>query len=248
MYNFRSLSFLVLLLGIISCSTSKQYVTDADITYLRANDKVQADDDSVDALISPYREKIDAQMNTVLAQLDQDLRKGKPNSSMGNWFCDALKVMSNKYSKKEVDFALQNYGGLRIPSVSKGPLTKRHIFELMPFDNKLVILEVDGKTVQLIADNMADSGGAPVSEGLSFTIKDDKATNIMVSGSPLDFTKTYVVGLPDYVANGGGDSWYLKEIPQYDTGVFIREVIIEYLEDLKASGTPLKIDNTKRIK
>lgn len=248
MYNFQKVSLLLLILGFISCASSKQYVTEADVSYIRANDDVTPSDASIADLIAPYRDEIEGEMNTVLGELPETLKKGKPTSSMGNWFCDGLKVMSNKYYSKPVDFALQNYGGLRIPSISKGPLTKRHIFELMPFDNKLVIIEVDDKVIQLLADNYAEYGGGPVSNGFEFTIKEGKAVDIKVSGQPLQSNKTYIVGLSDYVANGGGDAWFLKEIPQYDTGVYIREVMIEYLEDLKKTGTPLTIDNTKRIK
>ncbi|MDB4438987.1 5'-nucleotidase C-terminal domain-containing protein [bacterium] len=246
MFKYRILLFLMI--GLLSsCISTKQHIADTDITYVRANEDVNVGSKAIDDMISPYRDQMEDEMNIELGEMPVTLKKGKLNSSMGNWFCDALLVMSNKYSDKPVDFALQNYGGLRIPSISKGIVTKRHIFELMPFDNKLVVLEIDGKTVQMMADNMADHGGAPVSLGLSFTIEEDKAIDVMVNGKPIKSNSTYRVGLPDYVANGGDDSWFLKEIPQFDTGVYIREVMIEYLMDLKAAGKPIIVDKTKRI-
>jgi len=248
MFNSYTYSFLFTLIFLSSCTSSKQHIADTDISYIRANEEIKIGSKAIDDMISPYRAQMEDEMNIQLGELPETIKKGKLNSNMGNWFCDALLVMSNKYSQHPVDFAVQNYGGLRVPSISKGPITKRHIFELMPFDNKLVILKLNAKTVQMMADNMADSGGSPVSLGLSFTIKDGKAYDVKVNNKPIDDNSTYRVGLPDYVANGGDDSWFLKEIPQYDTGVYIREVMIEYLLDLKAAGHSIKIDKTKRIK
>ncbi|MBT8232717.1 MAG: hypothetical protein HKO66_05665 [Saprospiraceae bacterium] len=230
-----------------ACVTQKQHVADADITYLRANDDVEGSDKDIETLVASYRNQVEEEMNTEIGYMPETLKKGKPNSNMGNWFCDALLDLSNQYYDKEVDFALQNYGGLRIPTIPKGNLTKNTIFELMPFDNKLVIINVKGDIVQMICDNMADSNGAPVSHTVSFRIEDDKAVDIKIKGEALDLSKTYIVGLPDYVANGGGGSTFLRGIQQFDTGIFIREGVIQYLEQLKERGEPITINNTKRI-
>lgn len=256
MYNKVLLSLLVFLI-FSSCKTQKQavelntdsihtYVADADVNYLRSNDKVDTKN-NINDFISPFREEMAADMNTVLGIMPQELKKSRPNSSLGNWFCDALLVIANKYSEEEVDFAFQNYGGLRIPSVSQGPVTKGKIFELMPFDNKLVILKLKGETLTQLFNEMADSNGWPISKNLSFKIHDDKAIDIIINDAAFDKNKVYNVALTDYIANGGGDCHFLKDIPQFDTGIMIREAIIEYLEDLKKENKPITVDNTKRI-
>ena len=247
MYNKNTLIIGIVFL-LASCTATKQHVADAEVNYIRANDSYSASENTMESLIAPFRNQMEDDMNTSLGELPETIKKGKPNSNMGNWFCDALLAMSNKYSDKPIDFALQNYGGLRIPSISKGPVTKRHIYELMPFDNKLLILEIDANTVQLIADNLADSNGGPVSKGLTFTIEDEKAVNIEVNGKPLKNDEVYIIGVPDYMANGGGGCGFLKEIPQKDTGIYIRDAIIEHLQDLQKAGQKIEIDNTKRIK
>lgn len=239
---------LLLTLLFTSCVATKQHIADADVTYLRANEDVNSNNPEMDKMIASYRNQMEDEMNIVLGEMPETIRKSRPHSALSNWFCDGQLVMSNKYSDKPVDFAVQNYGGFRIPSIPKGPVTKRHIFELMPFDNKLVIIELDGKMVQRFADHMAEDNGWPISKGFTFTIKDNKAIDVQVGGQKIELYKTYRVGVPDYVANGGGGCSFLKEIPQLDTGKFIREIIIEYLEDLKTAGQPITIDKSKRFK
>jgi len=248
MFKLYPTILLVFVLLFSSCVTTKQHIADADVTYLRANDDIKSDDAAMDKMIATYRDQMEDEMNIVLGEMPETIKKSRPHSSLSNWFCDGQLVMSNKYSKKPVDFAVQNYGGFRIPSIPKGPVTKRHIFELMPFDNKLVILELDGAAIQQFADHMAEDEGWPISTGFTFTIKEGKAVDVEVGGKKLDMQKVYRIGVPDYVANGGGGCWFLKEVPQMDTGKFIREIMIEYLEDLQKAGQPITVDKSKRFK
>lgn len=237
---------LCLTLVLSSGCKSVQHLSSVQTQNIRTDGTIPGDS-SIESMIAPYRSQMADEMNEVLGQLEEDLVKQKPNSNMGNWFCDILYDEANKMFFDEVDFAIQNYGGLRLSSVPKGPLTRGEIFQLMPFDNTLVVLQVDGKTMQTLLDAMANSGGWPVSKGVSFTIDNRKATDIRIQDQPFDASKSYRVAVPDYVANGGDQASFLKELPQEESGVFIREIIIAHLEDLREQGLPLTIDPTQRI-
>ncbi len=225
---------------------SVQHLASVETQNIRTDGTIPLDS-KIESMILPYRTQMAEEMDEVLGALEVDLVKRKPNSNMGNWFCDILYDEANKMFFEEVDFAIQNYGGLRLSTVAKGPLTRGEIFQLMPFDNTLVVLQVDGQTMQTLLDAMANSGGWPISKGLSFTIKNNKAVGIMIQGQPFDITKSYRVAVPDYVANGGDQASFLKELPQEESGVFIREIIIAHLEDLREAGLQLSIDPTQRI-
>ena len=54
-----------------------------------------------------------------------------------------------------VDFAVINYGGMRIPAIPKGPITRGKIFELMPFDNLLVVVRLDVSILTQFINHMA---------------------------------------------------------------------------------------------
>lgn len=249
MYRYLSIVLLASLL-LLSCSKNMQHLADAEIEYIEANESIVGSsqtDSEISALIQPYQDELVGEMSTVLGQLPEDLKKSRPNSNMGNWFCDGLLYMANKYSSNKVDFAIQNYGGLRLPYLNRGPVTVQNIFELMPFDNKLVILAMDETQIQELLDNIADDGGWPISRGVSFRIEEEKASNIKIDGQPLGSKKIYRVAVPDYVANGGGGCHFLKSIPQEDTGYYIRDVFIDYLKDIKEAGKKITVDSSKRI-
>jgi len=242
--------FLILIVLLSACksTTIVQHVSDIDVAYLRSEPGVgTAYDSTIEEMIKPYREELSVEMDVVVGEMPEDLKKEKPNSNMGNWFADILHDVASSVYDKPVAFAIQNYGGLRVPSVTKGPLTKGKIFELMPFDNKLIILELNGTEVQKLCNLMAGSRGWPISRGLSMTMEDHKAIDVKVNGELISLDKKYNIALPDYVANGGGGGDFLKDISQYDTGYYIREAVIEHLTSMQADGTPITVDNTQRI-
>ncbi len=245
----RYLVILLVAISWISCKSSQNYVyvADVDTDYIRVNKYAAAEDKKINELIAPYKVQLDAEMNEVLGVLTDELVKSKPNSNMGNWFADILQATAETITSSEIDFALQNYGGLRVPSVAVGDLTVGNIFELMPFDNKLVVMELDGATTQKLLDRIADYGGWPISNNLRFSISSSKAINIIIKGEEFDVAHTYRVALPDYVANGGDHCSFLKELPQINTEKYIREVVIEYLR-IQGKDKEITAPTAHRIK
>jgi len=184
--------------GIIGCKSNKKtYLSDIDNKYIYINKEDKIVDQEIENLIGPYREQLSEEMDVVLIQSMNKIEKGRPNSTMGNWISDILLdyVISQKV---DIDFAVQNQGGLRVPSIGKGGVTKGNIFELMPFDNMLVILEGDGHMVQTFCNHIAASGGWPLSRGIEFTLQDEKAKDIMIGGEALNLNRNYRFAVPDY--------------------------------------------------
>ena len=232
----------------VSCGTTQMHLADAEVSYLEADNSFDDDQTSEDIseLIQPYKAQLDAEMNMVIGHLPEDLVKKRPSSNMGNWFCDALVEMARKYEPETV-LAIQNYGGLRLPFLGSGPLTKSEVFELMPFDNKLVILDLDyGQFIELLKQ-ISEDGGWPVSRGLELKTTDGKIERLKLNGKDPAPHERFIVAMPDYVANGGGGCHFLKDIPQIDTGMYVREAVIEYCLELQRKSIPLSIDTAKRI-
>lgn len=223
-----------------------QHLADAEVENLRL-DSTRVEDSSIDALIAPYRAEIQKEMSVVINHLDEDLTKRRPNSNLGNWFCDLLLDAGNELFDIDADFAAHNYGGIRVPSMAKGPITKGKIFELMPFDNTLLYLEMDASLVQQLLDRIAEYGGWPISKNLSFTVQDSSATNILIKGKPLSEDKTYLVLLPDYIANGGDNCDFLYAAKRTDSDKYIREVVINHLMKMQENSVPNTIDSKERI-
>lgn len=205
------------------------------------------EDQAIKDLIQPYKEELDAEMNEVIGQVKSELIKARPESTLGNFLADLLVVQATECTGQQIDFAAQNYGGIRVPAVGKGDITRGKVFEIMPFENMLSVLEVKGDIVNKIIQKMASSGGWPISKDVSYTIQDDQAGNIKLHGEPLDMNKTYTIGLPDYIANGGDNCDFLINQKRLECNISIRDAIIKHISELTADGRPVESKVTGRI-
>jgi 2',3'-cyclic-nucleotide 2'-phosphodiesterase (5'-nucleotidase family) len=138
-------------------------------------------------------------MNKVIAVVKTELVKKQPESTMGNWCTDAM-LWGIEKAGLHADFALMNYGGMRIPVITPGPLTMGELFELSPFDNALMIVDVPGNFVDTMFQHIASKDGWPVSDEVRMTISQKKMIQCTINGAPIDPAKTYKVLMPDYVA------------------------------------------------
>jgi 2',3'-cyclic-nucleotide 2'-phosphodiesterase (5'-nucleotidase family) len=187
--------------------------------------------------LKPYADSVNGTMNRVIGNLNVSLTKSWPQCSLGSFMTDAYMYGAKEKFGKEVDVAFMNYGGIRMNSMEPGPVTNGKIYELMPFDNLMVLLDVTGKQLQDFMDNIAARGGWPVT-GAVYTIEKKKAANVLINGKPIDASKTYTIAVSDYVANGGDESNVLKGIPQQNIGYLQRDAIIEYVQKIKMIGMP----------
>lgn len=194
-------------------------------------------DSSIYQLLSPYKRGVDTQMQEVLGKTDIMLTKAQPESSLGNFVADAQLVAAQKIDKK-VAISVCNYGGIRLPYIAAGVITKEKIYELMPFDNMLTIVEVSGSQVQQLCDVIAKAKGWPIS-GCSFKIKDGKAIDIQVNNMPLHENLMYKLAISDYLVNGGDNIDFLKSCKKKTTAIFIRDTLMEYLLQLSAKNQSL---------
>lgn len=201
---------------------------------IKVNARFKADT-TVLNFYKPYKDSLDKLMNRPLAELENDLTKQLPESSLGNLMADMLKIKTEEYTQQKVDVAIMNYGGIRTPSLSKGTLTVGNVYMLMPFDNYLVLQILTGQQLSDFCDSIARMKGWPVS-GITFKIKGGKAIDITLNQQPLDLNKKYNVATNDYVANGGDGMAFLRTIPQIQTGKLFRDAIIEYWEEQTKAG------------
>lgn len=222
----RMLQGALLVLFAFSCRVQHFAFFEETSTEITANPDL-IDDQEIETMLKPYRNQLELEMNEVLGIANERLSMGRPESTLGNWFADTQLKASEDKLGREIDFAVSNSGGIRIPEIPKGQVTKGKIFELMPFDNMLVIMELSGGKVLELINHIAQSGGWPTSKELRFKInKEGKAEDIFIHGEPLDLNKKYVVSLSDYVANGGSDCAFLIGLPFENTGILIRDALI----------------------
>lgn len=236
----------VILLFIVACG-KQNHLADVQNRSYRIEKASFPVDVKTASIIEPYRLKLDETMNEVISYVDVELTKGKPTSNLTNWFTDVLLDGTQKLVSDSLDFAVQNYGGIRLPAVPKGNITVGRIYELMPFDNIMFVLEMKGSTIQQFFDRMAESGGWPVSRNVYFEMAYGKAKNIMIKGKPLDHDKIYFAAIPDYVALGGDNMSFLSECKSHNTNALIRDMIINHLKENRQKGIDIIPSLEKRI-
>ncbi len=203
-------------------------------------------DSSLQLLLQPYADSVNSSMNAVIAQLAVDVDKRQPESTLGNLMADAMKLIGEKYYQTTIDASFVNYGGIRIPSVKAGAITRGKVFEMMPFDNIIVLQKLKGTVLKEFLDHVAGRGGWPVS-GITMKIKNKKAENIMIGGKALDMNAVYTIANSDYVANGGDDCEMLRTIPQLNKGFLFRDAIIEYFTMFGKEGKPISMTIQNRV-
>lgn len=247
MIRYRFLLIWIAALTILSCAP-KNYLADSKVITYRIDGVDDPEPDQrIDSIIGPYRQQLTAEMDAVIGEAVVTLEKAKPAGTLNNWFADALRHQTELLIDRPVDVAHQNYGGIRLNSLASGPITRGKIFELMPFDNQLSIVEMDSSMVHAFCDMVAASGGEPVSGTIKFGILEDKAHLIEIHGKPLSNDRTYTFAFPDYVANGNKMSRIIAGAPREDRSVLVRDLIIKEVEWLTANGLQVAARADERI-
>lgn len=186
--------------------------------------------DAVRQIIEPYKKRVDTETQLVIGSTDAILLRQKPEGTLCNLAADAVKEKAEQLAYQHIDVCVLNYGGLRIPSMGKGDITTGKVFELMPFENELVLLTVKGSTLIELFRLMALNGGWPLS-GASFRIQDQDAVEIKIAQVDLDSTVTYQLVTSDYLANGGDNASCLKKaIHRTDLHYKVRDAISDYIK------------------
>jgi len=240
MINKRLLPWLSSLLVLISaCKTTHVAQVHPQNYRLETPANIAADDD-IATLIAPYKQRLDAEMNQVIGYNAEVMPMGRPESRLGNWLADLVHEQAEEYLGESIDFAVLNAGGVRIPELPAGEITRGKIFELMPFENRLLVLYLNAAAVTEFIEHMAASGGWPVSAPLRYEIVGDKAQKIRIQGEPIQAGKTYKIAVPDYVANGGSGCDFLIDTKRKDLNKLLRETIFDYIERQTEAEKQLK--------
>lgn len=185
-------------------------------------------DPEVSAFITGFATELNRMMNRRITVSRAVIERGQPESPLGNLTADILRFISGRELGQEVDIAILNRGGLRIP-IPEGDITVGTMFELMPFENYITLLRFDGRQIRQLANELAIEGGEPVS-GLRMRIDGDRATDLLINDDRVRPERMYWVATNNWLADGGGPLPTLwQPLERINTEVLIRDAFIEYL-------------------
>lgn len=193
--------------------------------------------------------QMDKQMNIIIGQSAQTMIADRPESLLSNFASDLMREVASMTLGQSVDIGIMNLGGLRT-QIPKGDVTVRDIYQLMPFENELVVLWLRGDTLQKVIDEIAAKNGEGVS-GIQMTINNKKTENITVGGKNIDINKLYTIATNDFMADGNDELYHLKNCVKMETtGLKIRDIFIDTFKNAAKQGKIIdaKLDGRIKIK
>jgi len=252
----RNLSILLtitaFMAAIVSCNQKPLKVASIETEILMIDSSLNDIQDSTYiAHLQPIKDSIDKRLGEVIGFLPEPMDAYQPESPLLNWAADALFFPIHMQRPEKADFAVVNIGGLRC-NWPAGNLTVRSMFELMPFENQVVILTLSGECVLLLANQMAVQGGQGVS-GMTYVINQAEGTaeDILVQGKPVDPNKDYYVVTSDYLSGGADGMDALTNFKEREyTGNKMRVQFISYAKMLTENNQPIaaKCDGRVRVR
>lgn len=182
-------------------------------------------DSALQAIIDEYRPGVDSLMRIPVGKARRPIKRDGIREL--NFMADFLYKRGTEMSDAPVDFAIINKGGLRT-DLPAGMISKGHIINMLPFQNKILIEEIKGKDLRQVFDAMSRTGGNGVSAQVYAEYDPEalKATKVLINGKALDDDRIYRIATIDYLAKGGdylsglrngtivkeGDKWLYDEM------------------------------------
>jgi len=196
---------------------------------------------AVEAVLAPHIEKAaERRASLIGVTLPVRLRRHYKNESpLGVLLADLIRSGAERATGEHVDFAFQNGGGIR-NELPAGPLTYGHLFEVLPFDNRLALLRLTGANLlDLYERNLQGAHGVMVPSGLTVEASCVGPKLVVTlrgtDGKPLDPHRTYTIAVSDFLASGGDNfSAILPLLPEgslrYFDSLMLRELTLTELQ------------------
>ena len=212
-------------------------------------DSTLEDDPAVTKMVAAYAPKV-RELDRVIGRLQGELKKGGVGAgSLGNFVADGMRWQATLNAGKNITLAVMNGGGLRRSTITEGELRARDIFELLPFENALLTVDLTGAQLKkllemVLTSNEAQSGArivyktTPEKKNEAESIKLREATG----ENEIDPGKTYTIVTIDYLYNVGGARYgVLREgANMKPLGITLRESLMNYVKSETAAGRAIK--------
>jgi 5'-nucleotidase/UDP-sugar diphosphatase len=211
-------------------------------------------DAAVQAALQPFADQVSKDLDTVIGNATgafPDTVNGlgryprRDDSALSNLITDAMREQTSLILGKPVDVFLQNGGGIRA-TLPAGPVTKRAVFTVLPFDNTIETASITGAKLLEVLEKRAlpvaienyttgydgPNGAFLQVSGLTYTLDLTAKTvsDVKVNGQPLDLGKTYLMATQNFMMTGGDGYSMLKGLPgMFETSAFQRDAVMAWI-------------------
>ncbi len=202
-----------------------------------------APDPETQAAVDQYNAKLSKELDVAVGTTSTalDSRKATVRSAeaaIGNLIADATREFTG------ADVAITNGGGIRgnteYPAGAK--LTRKDIFNELPFGNKTVKLELTGEAIWAALENgfsEVENGAGKFPQVSGLNVEADigqppgsRVQSITIGGKPIDKAATYTLATNDFM-QGGGDGYGVfrkaKVLVGGLNGTLLASVVMDYI-------------------
>jgi 2',3'-cyclic-nucleotide 2'-phosphodiesterase (5'-nucleotidase family) len=206
-------------------------------------------DPPLDKMLAVYSPKV-RELDVMIGKLKGELKKGGAGSgSLGNFVTDGMRFQASLKTGKPVALALMNGGGMRRNAIGEGDLRARDIFELLPFENALVTLDLTGEQLMKVMRTVVAGREAQSGARLVYKTNADKKSELVsaklreaTGEKEIDPNGIYTIVTIDYLYRVGGNTYgVLREGKNMkELGITLRDAIMNYVKSETAAGRDIR--------
>ena len=162
--------------------------------------------------------------------------RDNPDLPLGDLFADVLRAYGSKYFKVPMDFAITNFGGIRVP-MPEGEIMQDDIESMFPFKNYVCFVKMKGENLTKLFEQLAGTEAFQPISGARVRVKDHKLESALVGGEPVDPGRVYNVTTIDFLLEGG-DQLRIGALAEkvVVSHVLLKDVMLDYVKDCEAKG------------
>ena len=233
--NFKYFITISLISLFLSCK-QENHLTKIEGKRIEVNNTLSSNE-AIENYIKPYREHVENDLDSVLAYSVDTYSKtdGKLNTAIGNFMADAVFEQSNPIFKSRtgnnIDLVILNHGGIR-SILPKGNITSRTAYEIMPFENSVVVAELKGTYINELVNYLQQQRRANPISKLNIKLDADfELIEATINNKPIDANKTYYVATFDFLFEGGDKMLFFnKSDSLYSLDCKMRNLLIDYFK------------------
>ena len=173
--------------------------------------------------------------------------RDNPDLPLGDLFADVLRAYGTKYFGVPMDFAITNFGGIRVP-MPEGAVTLEDIMSMFPFKNYVCYCKMKGENLTQLFQQLAGTKAFQATSGATIRVKAHELESALIGGQPIDPERIYSVTTIDFLLDGGDGLRIgaLSEDVQL-SHVLLKDVMLDYVESMEKEGKVIDAQSDGRV-
>jgi 2',3'-cyclic-nucleotide 2'-phosphodiesterase (5'-nucleotidase family) len=205
-------------------------------------------DTAVERLVRDWEVNVRPVTERVIATFAEPMDRAGEEFPLGNLLADAVRVSTGAHA------SLVNNGSIRRP-MPAGPISYGLLYELQPFQNELVTLDVTGAQLREALENGLGEGGRPSMHvsGMEVTYDPEAPQGARVreirltDGRVVSDADVVTVGLSEFVATGGDRYTSWLGAPMSRTGLMDVDAVVDFLRGLPQPVQPPEVGRLRPV-